>query len=401
MAININVQVARSIPRLNEGGLTLAIFKTARANSLNTEEVVELNTLQDLYDSFEEFEAVDPQDPTQQEEALIRQSQYELNVAEYLIRAGVNLLGYATQTVGTIGSADIDEIKDVDGLNYKMVVAPYTFISGSTDEALLTSFVKDNDVQLFMDLNPTLTVPQIEALIAALNNKSPKLELFFNTGYPNFSSNFDIPGDFDEAEGFFGIPASAAAVTRKASVLQSETPWLPIAGETYGVVTEFNKLFVRLTTAQKEALQALNINVLFTKTGVGNIFVSQNTMAIASSASDPLLRSHVVTEALYIKRILKRVAEQLLFAPNNIKTWNQFSLKASSLFENLVDREGVEQFDIRVGRGISMDDQDIAEGRFKAIVNFLPVRVIESITFNLVVQETENAFVVSFEGGDL
>lgn len=396
MAININVQVARAVPSLNAEGLTLAIFKTARRNDELTEEVVELNSLQDLYDSFE------INDATALTEA---QSAYELHVAEYLIRAGVNLLGYATVAAGTIASADVTTISDVEVFGYKMITVPYAFITDAAVEAPLTAFAKANDVQLFLDLDPTLDADDVEDAITAIGStgRSPKLELFFNTGLTNFTSNFDVPAEFDATLDvpFFGIPASAAAIARKASLLQSGTPWLPVAGETFGLVQEFTKLFNRLSTTEKEAMQALNVNVLVTKTGIGNLFVSQNTMIVTTSSLDPLRRSHVVTEALYIKRLLKRVAEQLLFAPNNIKTWNQFSLKAKSLFQKMVDLEGIEQFDIKVGRGITMTETDIAEGRFKAVVNFLPIRVIEQVTFNLVVQETENAFVVSFEGGDL
>ncbi len=89
-----------------------------------------------------------------------------------------------------------------------------------------------------------------------------------------------------------------------------------------------------------------------TKTGIGNLFVSQNTLYpyAVGEESNPLIRSHVVTEALYIKRLLKRVAEGLMYAPNNIKTWNTFSLKAKALFSDMQDKEGIEDFSVQVGK---------------------------------------------------
>jgi hypothetical protein len=290
-----------------------------------------------------------------------------------------------------------------------MLAVPYAFIdtTPAASELLVMSFAKQNDVQLFMDVDPNATVSDAGDIVDAINGAqalSPKLELFVNSGIPNFTSNYAnlLEPDFDDSEGFYGIPASAAAIARKAKLLDSITPWIPVAGETYGKVNEFTKLYRKLTTTEKEGLQAENLNVLFTKVGVGNLFVSQNTMLIdTANPANPLIRSHVVTSALYIKRVLRRTAEQLLFAPNTIKTWNQFSLKARSLFNTMLDQDGIEDFSVQVGRGITMTEQDIADGKFKAVVTFLPVRVIEEITFNIVVQETENAYVVEFEGGDL
>jgi len=394
MAININVQVARSVARENNEGLTLVVFQNARRAAGVTDTIVQLNTLNDLYTKLEA-----PQDDA---------SAFELYVAEYLLRADVNLLAYTTGTVGDIDSDDIDAISDLEVLNYKMLVAPYLFVDTATPSdgpaALLMDFAKDNDVQLFLDLDPNLTTTEATTLTDNFSSSlSPKLELYINSGLPTFTSNYTtlIPSDFDDANSFYGIPSSAVAVAKKARLLLSGTPWLPIAGEVYGLVSEFTALYRALSTAEKTAFQAENFNVLFTKVGVGNLFVSQNTMVDTSVLSNPLRRSHVVTEALYIKRLLRREAERLLYAPNNIKTWNQFALKARSLFKKLLDLEGIEDFSVQVGRGVTMTNQDITDGKFKAVVTFLPIRVIEDITFNIVIQENEDAYVVDFEGGDL
>lgn len=392
MAINISVQVARSIARSNEDGLTLAVLKYARREASITDTILTVNTLEDLTTKLEP-------DSTNEKE-----SEHELYVLEYLVRAGVNLLVYTTETVGSIDSDDIDNISDLETLNYKMLTAPYAFITSTNTEADLLDFAKGNDVQLLMDLDPDVATTDVDAVVQALGTTvSPKLELFVNTGLPAYTSVYTthVSSDFDAANDFFGVPASAAAIAKRARTLQSGTPWIPVAGEVYGLVDEFTDLYRHLSTSEKTAFQAENLNVLFMKVGVGNLFVSQNTMVDSSNSLDPLRRAHVVTESLYIKRLLRREAERLLFAPNTIKTWNQFSLKAKSLFNRMVDQDGLEDFSIQVGRGITMTEQDIAEGKFKAVVTFLPVRVIESITFNIVIQESEDAYVVNFEGGDL
>ena len=402
MAININVQIARAIAQENLDGLTLVIFKNARKQSGVTESLVSVKQLSDLTDNFEE--------PTTIAEAR------ELHTAEYLVRAGVNLLCYSTAAVGTIGTADITAFGDVELFGYKLIVAPYVYLTAANTESNLLSFAKENDVQLFLDLDPEVTVSGVGAIVTALGvNVSAKLEVFANGGLPNFRSAFsDIPTEFldssilDEEddpiapeERYYGILASAAAVARKARLLLLAKPWLPVAGETNGIVNEFAQLYRKLTTLEKEALQSNNINVLITKVGVGNVFVSQNTMFPSDTPSDALIRSHVVTETLYIKRLLKKEAEKLKFAPNNLKTWNSFSLKTQKLFKQILDDDGIEDFSIQVGLGITMTAQDIAEGKFKAVVTFLPIRVIEEITFNIILQEQEESYVIDFIGGAL
>lgn len=393
MAININVQVARSIARTNEDGLTMVVFKHARRAAGVTDEIVTIQTLEDLTTKLDTSGASDTD-----------LAEYELYVAEYLVRAGVNLLAYTTETENVIDADDIDNISDLETLNYKMLTVPYDFVTATNTEADLLEFASDNDVQLFMDLDPDVVTTDVTNVIDALGNTvSPKLELYVNSGLPSYTSAYStaVSDEFDSANGFYGIPASAAALAKKARVLESGTPWIPIAGETYGLVDEFIELYRNLSTSEKTSFQSNNLNVLVTKIGVGNLFVSQNTMIDTEVSTNPLRRSHVVTESLYIKRVLRRAAERLLFAPNNIKTWNQFSLKAKSLFRRMVDQNGLEDFSIQVGRGITMTEQDIAEGKFKAVVTFLPIRVIEEITFNIVIQETEDAYVIDFEGGDL
>jgi hypothetical protein len=424
MAINVNVGVANTVPRINEDSLTLIIFKNARY-AAGKSGVIRVNSLQDLYDNF----TLTTLDEGVNDATVLKEAR-ELYSAEYLLRAGVNLLCYAVTSVGTIAAGDITAIEDVEVLNYKLIAVPYDFIDATNTESLLLNHVKSNDIQLYMDLEPFTLASEVETIKTAIGTAaSAKLELFINAGLPTFSSAYDlIPSDFNvestkvdpdgtpgngdeyidwdlaeyaEATDFVGIPASLAALVRKVKLLNAGTPWLPVAGETYGMVNEFVKVLRTLSTSEKTAFQAENINVLVTKVGVGNLFVSQNTLHITEDASNPLIRSHVVTEALWVKRILKALAYSLEYAPNNSKTWNIFDTKATRLFKNMLASEGIEDYHVEVGLGITMTEEDIQNGLFKAFVSFLPVRVIEDIAFNVVIQVEEDSYDVTLVGGDL
>lgn len=413
MAININVSVARSVPRINDKSKTLVIFRYARQivddSPEASSEPIEITSLQELYDNFGGL--TEPAEPASLTE------EKELYVAEYLIRAGVNLLCYAQDTPGAdIAAVDITNIGDIENLDYKMILVPYAFVDDDTtyfDELL--DFVKDNDVQLFLDLEPFIEDVAADAAIGAMQSQlSSKVEMCINSGIPSFASNYElIPTDFkitdegayDEAEDFVGVPASAALVARKAALLNSDKPWLPVAGEEYGIVGEFVKLFRKIKKVEKENFQATNVNVLLTKIGIGNIFVSQNTMygvpETDAEARNPLLRSHVVTEVLWIKRALSRISEATKFAPNIPKTWNMFDLSVSSMLDRLLEMDGIEAYSVDIGRGITMTEEDIANGLIKATIKILPVRVVEGITIDLVIQEQSDSFDILISGGAL
>jgi hypothetical protein len=411
--VNVNIEVSRAVPQLNEDALTLVIFKNARAKT-GVVTPVRINSLDDLTDNFEI--------PTGASELLEFR---ELYCAEYLIRTGVNLLCYPVITPGELVAADITAISDIEILRYKFIVAPYLFLTATNYSTatvgidLLVKFVQQSSVaaELYVDLDPFTVASTVSADVIAdfALDTSAKFESFINSGFATFASKFDsptgislttenivTPGTYAEATDFVGIPSSLAAISRKAVVVLAGSPWLPVAGETYGVINEFTSLFRALSTVEKEAFQAANINVLITRVGIGNLFVSQNTMFDADGdVANPLLRSHVVTEALWVKSKLTDIAYSSMFRPNNQKTWDSISLKLKAFFDNLVKKEGIESYKVYIGKNITMTTEDIAAGILKVSVMYLPIRVIEAITFNITIVESEAAYDITLNGGAL
>lgn len=402
MAININVQVARSVPRLNDEGLTLVVFRHAReiqGESLGySSEPIRVDSLQDLYDNFNYDSG--------SEHSF--SGQKELYEAEYLIRAGVNLLCFSVQSEGSIAESDISKFSDVGGFNYKLVVVPGLFVYGGIADSSVNNimdFAKDNDVQLFLNFSPELfTAAGVGAAISTYTSyRSAKTELAFNFGLPDFLSSYsDIPTDFDaDGVGFYGISAASAIVARKAYLLNTGTPWEPVAGETNGKTNEFSKLLWRISNTEKEAMQALNVNVLVTKVGVGSRFVSQNTMYVTTNPKNPLLRSHAVTTTLWLKREFSKVSDRFMHNKNILKTWNMFSLALSSILEEAKRQDGVEQYSVGVGLGKTMTEEDISNGLLIAGVSVLIVRVIEGVTINITLQESTGSYNIIIDGGVL
>jgi hypothetical protein len=69
----------------------------------------------------------------------------------------------------------------------------------------------------------------------------------------------------------------------------------------------------------------------------------------------------------------------------------------------LLAADGIEEYSVSAGLGKTMTQQNVVDGKFVASVSFLPIRVIEEITFNITIQETLSQFEVIIEenGGDL
>lgn len=406
--ININMEVQRVVPLVNNAALTLVMFRYARAKSGVTTPI-RINSTAELQAAFEV--------PTTNEVQEFR----ELLMAEYLLSNNVNLLCYQVAAAGPILAGDITNIADQVALGYKFVIAPYAFLD-TTDYAtnglnLLAQHCKDEDVQLFIDIEPFVASTDIDTLKTQfVADASSKLELFVNSGFVGIDTAYTLPTNisldeaylataavYANATDYVGVPASLIALVRKSKLLSMGKPWLPVAGEDNGLVTEASTLFRELSTTEKEEFQAANVNVLITRVGVGHLFVSQNTMypAGVGDTLNPLLRSHIITEALWIKSALYRIAQSLEFRPNVQKTWDLAKLKVAKLFKPILQAGGVEDYKVYCGRNITMTNQDILDGKLVVIVNYLPVRVIEDITFYVTIQETTDGTNITLSGGDL
>jgi hypothetical protein len=325
----------------------------------------------------------------------------ELYALEYLLSAGVSVLAYPVVSLGTFSATDAGNVDDIDILQYRMICMPYAYIEAGNLEDAMTVIIAGTggdvglDAQLFLDLAPDTD----SSSIPAVTNSSPKIELFINAGYLEFAPRFTSALVTTEGSiNFEGIPASLAALAKKAELLRTSSPWLPVAGERNGKVTEFLSLSRNLSTVEKELFQAANINVLVSRVGIGPLFVSQNTQY---SGEGTLERSHVTTTALVIKRFLYQVALSTEHLPNNQKTWTSVTMKLRSFLQNMLESEGITSFQVACGEGLTMTEQDVIDGILKVSVNFMPISVVENITFNVVIRETNSQFDVQTSGGVL
>lgn len=431
MAITINVSRINKANLINDEGLTLAVLTKVEPVG---EEVARVTQIDELYTNFKlpkekvintvtvtEYNAADPEDRTDTpvpedyntwkeighiykdgtdyyQVALnpnLAPANYQLLSTEYMLRAGTNLVVFTGEIEAT--DTDTNNLKILlDQYGFKQIVVPYENIEDNTVKNL-AKIVDDKEVsvQLFVDTNPETDIDNLETKLGDLRQSTlhlAKTEVCINSGLPLFSpyGNLDIPDDFEE--GYYGIPASIILASAKANMLLEETPWIPVAGEAQ-LVTTVGKLHKNFNLFEKEDIQALNINLLLSKVGIGNLFVSQNTQFKTNNRREPLLRSHVVTEALWIKRRLDRLGTRFEWVPNNDKFRNSLRLALRSFFDDLTDKDAI------IGRAniiITGEDTEM-----RGLIEYVPVRVTESIVLNLNILDDTGDISVSIEGGNL
>lgn len=413
MAINISVSRLNRVHEASKDGLILLILTQVKAKNSTVVPTI-VNSVSELHDKFEVRTVGGSGDP-------VLTGLYQMYTAEYLLSTGATLLVYPTEEAGVFDiDTDGPNLLDIEELDYKLILAPYTFIEGqdvdseelATNVKELVKLVQSTEgslnlsAQLFLDLKlddifKSNAHAQLTAATKALLTQvrtTAKIEVYANSGPANFYSKVtDLPAF--GTQGFVGVPASAIAAARKAKLLRDKMPFIPVAGKDNGAVTEITTLYKKLSTFEKEELQANNINVLTTKLGLGPLFVSQNTMAPSDDPREPLRRSHAVTLALWFKREVVKAAYEFEHTPNNTKSWALLELKLRKLFDDIYEADGLEErAEILLGRATTSAN-DIKEGKLNIITNFIPVNVLREININLNIIGETNTIEAVIGGG--
>ena len=395
MAITINTQVIRYFGQESNNGLTLVVLSEARLGTWNSDHTVFTPGAQGLSDRIiNTADLYNKLGPGTGEGDVADKAYAELNVVDYLLRQGVNVYVLTTAAVGTITATDLAKANDIDNLGYQFVMLPNYKLTQTSTAVMtaLNAFVADKDIEVYLDLNPGITPANAKTVVALANN-NPKFSFF-----EGFGIEEGTPA-YDGGVNFIGIPASAAVITRKAAFIANGTPWLAAAGQVNGLFPEFINLNRKMSTQDKNLLQAEHVNVLNYKVGVGALMTSQNTALVPAltDKNNPLVRGHVVTELMYIKRKLNEVSDGVLYLPHTQNTWDAWTLKVKAFMEPMFKADGLVTYRV-VADNRTMSKADIENNLFKAVVSYVPVGAIESIVITLQVHQNEGTIVANVGG---
>ena len=395
----VNITRVNRIRNIGDEGLTLAILTDVKYRGGKGEagSATKITSVSSLYETFE---------------PNTNKGMYQLVNAEYLLRSGVPILVYIPNSPEDFTSTDAAYLQSIhdDEFNFVQAVAPYEFLGEELNLQILEGTIAkalNNPISFYTDIDTSGPVFGYDDIKGYAEIKEDfdeaigdiaraKLEVCVNSAAPTFNASAN-PGmselpDFGK-DGYKGILGSSLLAARKARLIMLGTPWLPVAGQANGAVRDTGALLVRYTKAEKEAIQDLNMNLLTNKIGFGPLFVSQNTMYESENKYDPLIRSHVVTEALWMKRVLEQIGEKYEFSLSLTKTADYLETELRKFYLDLYNKGGIEE---PANIQVSIDDNKLI-----AYIAYLPIKAIEAIEINVTLIDDTADVVIGSDGGNL
>lgn len=409
----VNVEIKRKIEQANplaENGLTLVILTSVKLKGALDKPRI-FTSIADLYDIFENSDGAE----------YIGKGNYQLLNAEYLLSKGVPIIPFKVGTYDTVKTEDIAAIKSLfEDYEFKQVVAPYEYLKSenSVNILKLAELSDELNIQLFLDVDPlednmasaigVLNTVDLENNIAPVDRKH-RIDINLNGGLPlfkpvkaselpEFGAGIEKTENVEENLKYYGVLAGTVKAAMKAQLLMSATPWLPVAGQANGAVSDIGKLFRNFTKKEKKQIQEKHINILMYKPGFGNLFVSQNTALInTNSKSDPLMRSHVVTEAIWLSYVVEKIAEKFEHGLNVSSTRRQLETELRGMLDKIHKGNGFEEKAL-----LSVEVDKLEKTKINVNIAYIPVRAIEQINITLyLTDEGITAGLTDEEGGNL
>ena len=94
---------------------------------------------------------------------------------------------------------------------------------------------------------------------------------------------------------------------------------------------------------------------------------------------------------LEIKRMISRVAERLLFEPNNIETRARFVNLVTPLLATVQAQAGIDSFQV-VMDDTNNTDEDVENNRLNGRIVVVPTRAIEFIAIDFIITNSGVSF---------
>lgn len=396
----VNIKRRNVISGIGNEGLTLVIFSLGeytKGSGLSAGEVKKITSVNELYNTIK------PRKPRSDTDYV---GMGQLVNAEYLLRSGVPILAYIPAELNTFSNIDYKYLaEEVYGEEYNFVqaIVPYEFVEDSNSFVIkvideLVKIASNLPIQMFADISPDKNLVEIETRVGVVTGKVStvalaKVEVALNSINPLFTPYVEGLPAFKK-EGYFGILGSTLIAARKALLLMNRRPWLPVAGEENGAVKDGAAIFTKYSKHTKKEIQDLNINLLTNKVGFGPLFVSQNTMyQNENNKYDPLIRSHVVTEALWIKRELQKLASKFEHSLSITKTADYLEAALRDFFNEIYKGNGIEE---PANIEVILDNNKLI-----AYIDYIPIKAVEAIEINVTLIDDTVDVAVGHDGGNL
>jgi len=185
------------------------------------------------------------------------------------------------------------------------------------------------------------------------------------------------------------VPASVAALGALGFNDRVTYPWFAPAGFNRAALDFVTNVPVRLNVSDRDALYEARINPIATFPRLGFVIYGQKTLQMKKSSLD---RVNVRRLLLEVKRIIKNIAQGMVFEQNTPEIRNRFVADASIQLAMIQAASGVEAFQV-VMNETNNSRADIDANRVNGRIVVVPTRVIEYIAIDFIITNSGVQFV--------
>ena len=175
-------------------------------------------------------------------------------------------------------------------------------------------------------------------------------------------------------------PPSVFVGEKYMEVDRSYAPWLAPAGDKRGKLVAYD-YETSPSQAQRDLLygdfNAVNPIVNFTTKGLE--IYGEKTLLRENSA---LNRIHVRRMVIYIKKLIKKAMQSIIFEPHNADSWTRATNMINSILEPVRQGGGLDNYKVVIDSTTNTPDV-IAQSIMKGIIKLVPVGVIEIIDLKI------------------
>jgi len=184
------------------------------------------------------------------------------------------------------------------------------------------------------------------------------------------------------------VPASVAAIGTLAYNDKVSFPWFAPAGFNRGSMDFVVNVENRLTSADRDTLYDARINPIAVFPNTGFVIFGQKTLQFSKSALD---RVNVRRLMLEVKRQVVRVADRLLFEPNNATTRARFVNQVTPLLALIQLQAGIEQFKVICDTS-NNTSEDTEQNKMNGRIVVVPTRAVEFISIDFIITNSGVSF---------
>jgi len=307
-----------------------------------------------------------------------------------LVESAVEKTNYAYHTV----KRALDTVADPEDVEMNLLVAP-----GIRQKSLTQRMIDICDsrtdsmaiIDLLNDYTPSTESTSAEAdRIGSVNSVISSLDArAINSSYGCAYYPWVQIRDTISGNNVWIPPSVIALGVMGSSEVRSELWFAPAGFNRGGLSLGAGGLNVvgvrqRLTSKERDRLYEKNINPIASFPAEGIVVFGQKTLQVTPSALD---RINVRRLMIFVKRIISRMAKDILFDQNVQATWNRFLGRVNPFLTNVKIRFGLSDFLVVLDETTTTADM-VDRNIMYAKVYLKPARSIEFIALDFVITNT-------------